>query len=133
MKSQEIFDTVATHLFAQGERALAAVRPPSAYGTPPICAYRGTEGRSCAIGCLIPDDLYSEAMEGGGITEDFIKRFKLPAYFAENRRLLLNLQSVHDTKSPWVSTYTMQETLRTVARSFELDSSIVDTLSFKDR
>jgi hypothetical protein len=127
MKSQEIFDTVATHLFAQGERALAAVTPPI------ICAYRGGEGRSCAVGCLIPDDLYSEAMEGGGITEDFIKRFKLPAYFAENRRLLLNLQSVHDTKSPWVSTYTMQETLRTVARSFDLDSSIVDNLSFKDR
>jgi hypothetical protein len=129
MESQEIFDIVATHLFAQGERSMVD----KATGYSVVCAYRGVEGRSCAVGCLIPDDLYSTDMEGGGITEEFIKRFKLPAYFAENRRLLLNLQSVHDTKSPWVSTYTMQETLRTVARSFELDSSIIDNLSFKDR
>lgn len=28
------------------------------------CLYRGPNGTKCAVGCLIPDDLYHEDMEG---------------------------------------------------------------------
>ena len=32
------------------------------------CAYRGEEGTSCAVGCLIPDELYTPSIEGHGIS-----------------------------------------------------------------
>jgi hypothetical protein len=51
---QDVFDTVLNHIRKQGPAV-------TAHGT---CAYRTEEGKSCAIGCLIPDDLYTEAMEG---------------------------------------------------------------------
>lgn len=57
MTNQEIFDKVATHLLSQGKRsALGGVG----------CAYRGDGGLQCAIGCLIPDELYRYELEGWG-------------------------------------------------------------------
>jgi hypothetical protein len=36
------------------------------YGTDaPSCRYRTPEGNACAAGCLIPDELYDEGLEGG--------------------------------------------------------------------
>jgi hypothetical protein len=35
------------------------------------CAYRGENGNACAIGCFLPDDLYSRSMEGMNIHQLF--------------------------------------------------------------
>lgn len=51
---QLIFNQVKAHLFAQGG--------PSMRGG--ALGYRGENGRKCAIGALIPDELYEPAMEG---------------------------------------------------------------------
>jgi hypothetical protein len=56
--------------------------------------------------------------------------YRLPAYFAENLRLLADLQSVHDYKGNWKSDDTMRARLREVADDYELDTSVLDTLSF---
>lgn len=48
---QEVFDYVATHMFTQNERSLL---PNGSV----CCAYRGSNGRMCAVGCLITDDEY---------------------------------------------------------------------------
>ena len=58
MTEQEIFDTVLTHLREQGEAAT------SAGGS---CRYRGANGTACAVGCLIPDELYDPLIEGLGV------------------------------------------------------------------
>lgn len=47
---QEVFDYVVTHMFTQNQRSLL----PDGSG----CAYRGSDGRMCAVGCLITDDEY---------------------------------------------------------------------------
>jgi hypothetical protein len=55
---QKIFDRVATHLLTQNAKA----KDGSA------CQYRAPGNRSCAVGCLIPDNLYDASIEGVGIT-----------------------------------------------------------------
>ena len=52
---QNVFEIVINHLYKQGKRS---IRPG------PQCAYRGASGTSCAVGCLIPDELYDPAAEG---------------------------------------------------------------------
>ena len=47
---QEVFDYVATHMLTQDEHLFL----PDGYN----CAYRGVNGRMCAVGCLIADDEY---------------------------------------------------------------------------
>lgn len=47
---QEVFDYIVAHMFTQNERSLL----PDGSG----CAYRGSDGRMCAVGCLITDDEY---------------------------------------------------------------------------
>ena len=58
MTEQEIFDTVLTHLRKQGKAAtdLGGAR-----------RYRGADGTACAVGCLIPDELYDPLIEGLGV------------------------------------------------------------------
>ena len=58
MNLQEIFNRVRDHLLTQGEISSR---------TGVNCAYRGENGMSCAVGCLIPDELYLEAMEGAEV------------------------------------------------------------------
>jgi hypothetical protein len=53
MTKQQLFDRVKTHLLTQKTRA--AERG--------VCQYRTRDGLQCAIGCLIPDDSYSQKFE----------------------------------------------------------------------
>jgi hypothetical protein len=53
---QEIFDKVAMHLLTQRERSRAN-------GDTGSCMYRGSGGRRCAAGVLIPDAVYGPRME----------------------------------------------------------------------
>jgi hypothetical protein len=62
MNSQEkiarISARIRDHLIAQRTVSRAA----TPYGS--RCAYRGDEGLSCAVGCLIADSFYNEGLEG---------------------------------------------------------------------
>lgn len=57
MTEQEIFDTVLAHLREQGEASADSSG---------VCQYRGPDGTSCAVGCLIPDEMYHPVIEGLG-------------------------------------------------------------------
>jgi hypothetical protein len=57
MNKQQTFNKVVRHLRRQG-------RATDSKGT---CMYRTPNGRSCAVGCLIPDELYHESMEGKAV------------------------------------------------------------------
>lgn len=98
LKRQEIFNTVYTGLRAQGFEPSIVMDD--------ACAYRGQEGRKCAIGFLIPDDRYSEDLEGcnpwtlesaGYFSSKFGKIDADPEKKAEDVFFLNQLQSLHDS------------------------------------
>lgn len=81
------------------------------------CAYRGRAGRKCAVGWLIPDNLYSPSMEGLAATS---RRAGLAAALEELNHdldLLVALQKAHDDSH---SPESMESKLRKTARLFGL-------------
>jgi len=95
MDPQEIFDTVARHLLTQKQRAVTTTQKGD------VCAYRGADGTKCALGCLIPDSLYSPDMEGDSAYY-VLKTY--PAIAAHiglgNMLLVMHLQPIHDAGDP---------------------------------
>lgn len=105
MTKQQIFNTVVAHLRKQG------CKSSSPDG---VCAYRMPDGRTCAIGCLIPVEEYLPTYEGHGLAkmlsgEMTLKRDEAgipnPTYAyirrkfgEENLPLLAWLQHIHDCK-----------------------------------
>ena len=106
MTGQEIFDGVLAHLRKQGKASVNDVGK---------CAYRGEGGTACAVGCLIPDELYDPRIEnwgvgsilnmrthGVGIDETEVYREALSRIAShlgqENEALLADLQSAHDNQ-----------------------------------
>ena len=99
MSAKQIFYKVKKHLLRQGER--------SATGDGDSCLYRSYDGvMSCAVGCLMTDDMYSPDFEGLSVAEledDVMtpiigvrkgsREYKL--------RLLGALQEVHDDCKPY--------------------------------
>lgn len=122
MRNQEIFDIVATHLFTQGERSFTSMKG---------CLYRGPNNTMCAVGCLIPDEVYDPYMEGG--TVDTVLYDYPQLKFKRNLDLLLRLQTIHDSLDSWESTTRMKTLLRTVAKQFKLKPTVLENLKFKDR
>jgi hypothetical protein len=113
--AQELFETVVLHCRKQGEKAHVKLGEGD-YS----CRYRDPMGRKCAIGCLIPDDVYKPAMEGGDVG-DIIAKDLLPlslaAEFYKNLRLLSALQKVHDQSNTFAD---WERQWRMVAEDFKL-------------
>ena len=142
MTDQELFDTVAKHLFSQGEPCT------NGYGD---CRYRrknkdgSFDTKRCAIGRCFPDSEYSPAMEGNSINCLVDIYPTLDKRFHKNdHRLLAELQRVHDycdldkfaqatIPQFWQTTKMMKEGLRDVARRYNLDDSVLETLRFEGR
>ena len=104
-----LIEHVSTHLMAQGRRS--TLDDENGFS----CAYRGVDGAKCAVGCLIPDDLYIPALENQnvyGLQEraDFWAMFvdHLEAQFPSAERsaqsdiwrVLSKLQRIHDSRHP---------------------------------
>lgn len=87
--AQEIFDTVVNHLRQQNEK--------STIGEPDdtVCAYRGTNGKKCAVGCLISDDEYFRRMEGLSVLGVVDLNPSLN-WMVKHDLLLSSLQDCHD-------------------------------------
>lgn len=91
MNRQEVFTKIAKHLIKQGKKA----QKPNSQ----VCLYRDGE-RRCAVGCLIPDRLYSEEMEGHDILEPVIASALRKAgvqVVGQTATMLGMLQRIHDT------------------------------------
>lgn len=97
MTPQQIFNKVVHHLMTQGCKSKDEARS--------LCMYRGPNGTSCAVGCLIPDDKYSEDLEeipiGGICNDDASSQQILDALPFEVtpliESLLIELQHTHDS------------------------------------
>lgn len=93
---EEVYSYVKEFLLEQGEKSENVK-----YG----CAYRGEDNRKCAIGCLILDEFYDEAFEGGlpnsndgpkgYMVRNAIEK-SLPNWEI-NYGLLMDIQEVHDS------------------------------------
>jgi hypothetical protein len=55
--------------------------------------YRGPDGLKCAIGCLIPDELYSYTIESNPV--GYLPK-EILDHLGGNEWLLQRLQSIHD-------------------------------------
>ncbi len=95
MTLQEIFDKTTNAIIAQGGPSLTRKVERG-------CAYRGVNGRKCAIGHLIPDELYDKDIEGGGFQAlldehpELATHFKTISTDKKAPRLLESLQYAHD-------------------------------------
>lgn len=121
MTPQEIFDTVYKHLVTQGEQSVNGIG---------FCMYRNPEGLKCAVGCLIPDDLYRPEMDiaGGGYTDvsTLVQQHpNLPDWMRKNLHLLTELQNVHDFSPSWDTPFGFSthghDAMRDIARHHKLD------------
>lgn len=90
MTRQEMFDKAALHLLKQGAKSSDAAGS---------CYYRAPSGFQCAVGCLIPDELYRPRMEGLGVhsvvTDEPLLHDHIPDLY-----LASELQSIHDEAKP---------------------------------
>jgi hypothetical protein len=101
--AQEIFDYVTPLLFAQGQRSMLPSQFPDDEDGEPTCAYRGEGGLRCAIGHIIPDELYNPNIEGEGVggtvLQSVLKEIipsKYGVTYAGLGKFLGDLQDVHD-------------------------------------
>lgn len=84
MTDQELYNRVRTHLLTQRARSMNGNR----------CVYRGSDGLRCAIGCLIPDEQYSPALESWSA---HMKDVKAAAGITDaQEELAAALQHIHD-------------------------------------
>lgn len=92
MDKQQIFEKVCDGLHSQGWRRSERETQ---------CMYRGPEGRRCAVGWLIPDDIYKTAMEGSlahliEYSQSGTDTAHLASVLTEHRAFLKRLQELHD-------------------------------------
>lgn len=118
MNKQEIFDKVVVHLATQGKRAM--------HGDD--CQYRTPDGLKCAVGCVLPDDLYNPEMDSpngslSGISEVAKRYPEVKAYFGkDNITFLSKLQMIHDYRRK----NSLFESLKNLAEDYDLDTTILD-------
>jgi len=94
LNRQATFNKVATHLLSMRCRALKN-------GS---CAYRSRRGNRCAIGCLIPDEMYNNKMEYKIVDYIFSE---ISGLFAAdvNPGFLSSLQQIHDCHDKYAWRY----------------------------
>lgn len=118
---QQLYNRVRDHLLRQLERARVYDEESGGHR----CVYRSPDGLKCAVGCLIPDELYDPAIEGvliqyGDYEMRPVERklFKLLGDPPDAVvRLLRDLQSTHDG----VDVGLWKEKLREIAVNRDLE------------
>lgn len=93
--AREAFDFITKHLYEQGGRSIGWTG----------CQYRGDNGFSCAVGCLIPESFYQEDLEGKNVNDYEILHVLQDAHpnleMTENTvAMLKKLQHIHDNVDP---------------------------------
>ena len=113
MTKQETFDLIVNHLRKQGRPSKG---PFSKNSTSDWCLLRGPDGLSCAVGCLIPDELYSAQFEGPSLSNSPELQQILKG-LGHDVELCCALQSVHDR----YPTDLWESALRQVAPAFGVE------------
>ena len=102
---REVLSRLETALTAQHERSLTTDKDGGV-----ICAYRGDEGRKCAVGHLIPDDRYVPEMEAKSVS-NLLTHYPLALGKVPSTAMLKVLQFTqvtHDShvlSTPWANEF----------------------------
>lgn len=93
---QKIFNIVVVHMLSQNAKSIVETE----FGT--SCGYRGDQGRSCAIGCLIKDEFYNPDYEGQPCRDKRVKEALAKSGIEpeSNQLMLSRLQHIHDNYVP---------------------------------
>jgi len=109
---QDIYNAVVNHLVTQARPAMTRDGI--------VCQYRLEDGDTmlkCAVGGILPDDIYTPEMEGCSVVELFELKdaaasakveewldglAEVPAYRANIDSMLQLFQGIHDVPSTWV-------------------------------
>lgn len=86
---QEIFDKVCAHLLTQMKRSVDCRG---------LCVFRNSEGLKCAVGGIIPDEIYDSAFEHEDLITELIGERHL--FSKKYIGLLRKLQEIHDLDEP---------------------------------
>ena len=98
MSVREIFYKVEKHLLKQNERSYDK-------GLARGCRYRNDQGLTCAVGCLMTDDMYEASFEGESVRDKYVTEALTPiigvnkAKKEDKLELLSKLQQIHDSTS----------------------------------
>jgi|694.fasta_scaffold25162_3 hypothetical protein len=125
MKPQEIFNTVAKHLFKQGKRSVDER----------FCRYHNNDGLKCAVGILVSEEEYFPEMDMGNKTIKTLLQHhedKFPTWMKENLGLVQALQSVHDKQNNWESSDNMYNALVEVASAYDVSPDILEEIDFEE-
>jgi hypothetical protein len=129
--NQEIFNTVVTHFASMKHRSMLEDGE--------TCAYRAPDGNKCAIGVLIPDDVYKPDIEGQGFSFDYsdadVNMWINSTFTIDNYGLLCSLQTAHDLSRYWrqeEGRERLQQELRYIASANNLDASVIDSVTWVD-
>jgi hypothetical protein len=132
--NQTAFDTVVKHLVTQQRRA---VHDAGGEDEKARCDYHAPDGTRCAVGVLIPDELYAPSMEGRRIGSTLCgHRARLRGLFdGVHLGLLDALQRAHDRPANWPAggvpgiTRALLRDLHFVAEDCGLDATFLDTIT----
>ena len=87
---RDVFEFIRNHLLKQGERSLM--------DNELTCAYLGTEGKKCAVGVLIREDIYHSSIEEKPVNHSLLRSAvtKSVPNWIINTDMLGELQCIHD-------------------------------------
>lgn len=129
---QQVFDKSARHLMLQKRRSVV-LHGADIDEEREICAYRGQNNLMCAIGPFIPDEKYTTALEGYGVSAFFAtygSERDLKNCFVgladEHLDLLIELQHAHDLEENWTDDGINVGVLRKVATRLDLSPAVLD-------
>lgn len=125
---QKIFNKVSSHLLTQLAPSKMLDERVTLCTTSKVCSYRGEDETSCAVGCLIPDDIYVPEMEYKMVSTLLIDHPSLFEFFKKEYDItdeqkpiivdfLVQLQIVHDN----YPTECWADRLTELAHIFELE------------
>jgi hypothetical protein len=125
LTNQEAFDKVVVHLSTMKGRSINKEN-----GN--FCSYRTPEGNRCAIGALIPDELYVLQMDIEGLNvKSLIQRYENIYELFEycDVRFLQELQSYHDEVYNWSydeKIFNGWSNLYKLATAYKLNTEVLD-------
>lgn len=105
----EVIEAVTEFLLRQNRASRLSERPKHNNPSTPegMCAYRGDGGLKCAVGCLIPDEMYSKDFEHNGVESIVAWYMRMNEYdkllgkfLTQHRVVLGTLQIIHDREEP---------------------------------
>lgn len=102
---QETFDKMVDHLRKQNSKSFL-----NEHVDGDVCAYRGQDGKMCAVGCLIEDEFYDPSLEENTVSNPKVRNALHKSGYEINEKFLKlmdSMQKCHDEKevNDWESKF----------------------------